>query len=73
MNTVTRILCTPARTKQLRPRVRMRLTKRVKGQVAKKVSGELPSGFTGDDFVAVYVRTFDNRVAFTETLYVGKG
>ena len=49
-----------------------KLTKRVIGKIAQKISGELPSEFAEQVLetisAAAYVRTFDDRVAFTETL-----
>ena len=56
-------------------RVSKQLTKRVIGKTA-KISGKLPSGFTEKVLetisAAAYVRTFDDRVVFTETLWRNK-
>ena len=76
--TCTYTLCTLARTKRSRlcivthsedpyedamsSRVSKRLTKHMIGQIAKKISGALISA-------AAYMRTFDDHVAFLETLW----
>ena len=50
-----------------------RLTKRAIGKIAEKVSGELSSGFAEEVLetisAAAFVRTFADRVAFTETMW----
>ena len=54
-------------------RVLKRLAKRVIGQIVKKISEELPSGFAKEvlDTIspAACLRTFEDHIALTETLW----